>query len=666
VYLVRLIADVSPGILAGLLILSPVAFGLVVFTIRTKWSRKGMVVAAGWVLTLTALALFFKGVLVRNTYAFTPVLSASLGADYLNRVIVVLDAALLIWFFAIGALRRSIAVMGMALLQAVLMAAVEFGWTAPMRGPVDAMYVDWITVIMVTIVSVIGSIVAVYGLPYMKEHEKHAGIPEEASRRPRFFLTMLVFLGAMNGLVLANNLVWLFFFWEVTTLCSYLLIAHDGTLEALDSAYRALWMNMLGGVAFALGIAVLAHALGTVDLQHIVALQIAGEQQPIAIFGLGLLVLAGFTKSAQMPFHSWLLGAMVAPTPVSALLHSSTMVKAGVYLIARLTPAFYGTVLSNVIAVAGAFTFVCAALLAIGQSNAKKVLAYSTISNLGLIIACAGLNTPLAMAAAVMLIIFHAISKGLLFMATGVVEHAIWSRDIEDMQGLILRMPLTAIVMVIGILSMLLPPFGVLIAKLAAIEASVHMPLTLLFLVVGSTLTVVFWTKWTGRILMADPVMVFPHVEHLHSMYFTPLLLLAAGAVVFSMFVVPLLTGLIVPAVAQYYAFLPVSVSDILAAGNVLGVPWPFLFGALALAIVLPILYFRRARTYCAGAYLCGEQVPRATATTFRTVGETTAVVSVRGYYYEQYAGEQLHTGWMTAASTILLVFMLAGAFVAL
>lgn len=656
------IAAVPLEFLVAVLILSPVVFGLVVYSIRTKWSRKGMVTVAGWVLTIAALALFGKGVIRRETLFADPALSPRVSWD---QVILVLDVLLLLWFAVIGVRLRSRAIVGLVLLQGLLLAPVEtglFGHSQP--GP--SLYVDWITIIMVMIVSVIGSIVAVYGLPYMKEHEKHEGIPEEVSRRPRFFLTVLVFLGAMNGLFLANSLLWLFFFWEVTTLCSFLLIGHDDTPEARRNAYRALWMNMVGGVFFAAGILAIAASLQTVHIQTMVERTTSQHAGALTTLGLAALAIAGLTKSAQMPFHSWLLGAMVAPTPVSALLHSSTMVKAGVYLVARLAPAFHGLMLSDVIAVAGGFTFVCAALLAIGQSNAKKVLAYSTVSNLGLIIACAGLNTPLAMAAAVMLIIFHAISKALLFMATGVVEHAIWSRDIEDMQGLVSRMPLTTVIMVIGILSMLLPPFGVLIAKLAAIEASVQMPLTLVFLVVGSTLTVVFWVKWTGRILMADPVVVFPRIEHLHSMYFVPLLLLASGAVLFSMFVVPLLTELVIPAVSQYYAFLPVTSEDLLGGGNVLGVPWPFLFGALALAVLLPLFIFRITGTHCSGAYLCGEQVEGAPATTFRTAAETPAQVTIRGYYFEHLAGEHLHNAWMTSAAVVLLVLILASAVVPL
>ncbi len=653
------LGDTDPGALAGLLVLSPALLGLFVYLIRTKWSRKGGVTCTGWVLSLSALALFGVGAISRGTAAFTP--SPLFGLSW-GVIIMAADFALLLAFGVIGIVIGKPAIVLLAALQAVAVVYLEFG---PLHSVADrpAMYMDWLTVIMVMIVSVIGSIVAVYGLPYMKEHEKHAGVPEHLSKRPRFFLTILVFLGAMNGLVLCDNLLWLFFFWEVTTLCSYLLIRHDGTPEATANAFLALWINMLGGVCFAVGMVMLARTVGTISIQGVVEAQARSLNGPIVLIALGLLCVAGFTKAAQMPFQSWLLGAMVAPTPVSALLHSSTMVKAGVYLIARLAPAFYDTGMSGMIAVAGGFTFASAALLAIGQTNAKKVLAYSTISNLGLIISCAGLNTPLSMAAAVMLLIFHAISKALLFMAAGVVEHGIWSRDIEDMQGLVSRMPLTTFVMVIGILSMLLPPFGVLIAKLAAIEASARMPAALLLLVAGSTLTVVFWTKWTGRLLTSDPSVVFPKIEHLHRMYFVPLLLLAVGAVGFSLMVVPLLTQLIVPAVEQYYRSVRTDAPAIIQFDNVLGVPWALVFAALSLAVVLPLLYFRGSRTQRGSVYLCGEQVSDAPATTFRTAAELATPVTVRGHYFERVVGEAIHVRWMTAAATLALALMFGAAF---
>ena len=374
---------------------------------------------------------------------------------------------------------------------------------------------------------------------------------------------------------------------------------------------------------------------------------------------MALLCLAAFTKAAQMPFQSWLLGAMVAPTPVSALLHSSTMVKAGVYLVVRLAPVFHGTHLSDAVALVGGFSFLTGAMLAVSQTNIKRILAYSTISNLGLIVACAGLNSPLALAAGLMLIVFHAISKGLLFMAAGVMEHAIHSREVEEMEGLASRMPLTTFLSIVGIISMLLPPFGVLIAKLAAIEASVHQPIALVLFVFGSTFTVIFWTKLMGRLVTTDPHLEHPRIEHLHSMYFGPLILLASGAVVFSLFVVVLLTQLIDPAVRLYYSQVAGGANVTSLGDNVLGFPWVPVFGSLAVAILLPLLLYHLRARDVRSAYLCGEQVEEETSTTFRSFGEEKTPLTVSGFYFERLLGEQVHTRWVTSVSALMLAVMI-------
>ena len=171
------------------------------------------------------------------------------------------------------------------------------------------------------------------------------------------------------------------------------------------------------------------------------------------------------------------------------------------YLIIRLAPAFNGTIFGNVVAVVGGFTFLAGSAMAISQHNAKHVLAYSTIANLGLIICCAGVGTDIAMGAAILLIIFHAVSKGLLFLCVGSIEQGIGSSDIEDMQGLMEKMPYTTVITVIGMISMLLPPFGVLMTRWLAIEAAVQLPVVLMLIILGSAFTVFFWAKWMGIIL---------------------------------------------------------------------------------------------------------------------------------------------------------------------
>ena len=216
-----------------------------------------------------------------------------------------------------------------------------------------------------------------------------------------------------------------------------------------------------------------------------------------------LFSLAAFTKAAQMPFQSWLLGAMVAPTPTSALLHSSTMVKAGVFLLIKISPCLGFTIPGFLVMTVGIATFLFCALAAISQSNAKRVLAYSTISNLGLIVACAGVGTDGAIWAAIFLLIFHAVAKSLLFLCVGTAEHHIGSRNIEDMDDLFERMPRLARLMAIGIMGMFIAPFGMLVSKWAALQsfAQSENVILLVLLVFGSAATFMFWTKWLGKIL---------------------------------------------------------------------------------------------------------------------------------------------------------------------
>src|SRR5450830_1730117 len=472
--------------LVAVAVLLPLVAGLICYFVRSSAVRTFTVVVTAIALIVVSLLLLQNG-----PFEYSPPPMA--GMEW-GTIILVADMALLVLFLALGIYLKNVLVTVFAVAQGAIMGYVEFGMGIHTEVQ-PAFFVDELSIIMALVISIVGSLICVYALEYMKDHEQHLHL--EKSRQPRFFFYMVLFLGAMNALVFSNNLLWVYFFWEVTTLCSFMLIRHDLTEVSMANATRALWMNSLGGVAFTAGIMFMLQQAHTLSLKEL----ISGQTPGVAIIlPLSLLVFAGFTKAAQMPFQSWLLGAMVAPTPVSALLHSSTMVKAGVYLIVRLAPAYVDTHLSTIVAVAGAFTFLLTATLAISQSNAKRVLAYSTISNLGLIIACAGINTSLAIRAAIMLIIFHAISKALLFLCTGTIEHLIGSRDIEDMEGVAAKLPITGLITVIGVITMLLPPFAVLISKWAAIEASVNMPPIALIFIVGSAATTLFWVTWVGTV----------------------------------------------------------------------------------------------------------------------------------------------------------------------
>ena len=404
-------------------------------------------------------------------------------------LIAILDFALMLFFVYTGFRLRNRLVVVFGLLQLIPMAGLEVAVYG--REVEPALVVDYLAIVMALIINIVGSIICIYAIKYM-EHD---------SAQPRFFAVMLLFLGAMNGAVFANNLLWLFFFWEVTTLCSYLLIGHEKTAEARESAVRALVYTLGGGVALALGIILVDHYYGTLSLEEVLEPTKLGG---IALLPFSLMAVAAFTKSAQVPFQSWLLGAMVAPTPVSALLHSSTMVKLGVYLLLRMSPALSdATALAWAIAFVGGLSFLGTSILAMTESNAKRVLAYSTIGNLGLITMCVGINTSLAISAAIILLLFHAVSKALLFMCVGVVKHETGTQEIDAMSGLRDRMPFVSIAFAVGVFTIMLPPFGMFASKWLISEAAISLPLLTFLLATGFAATIVYYSKWLGRVLSA-------------------------------------------------------------------------------------------------------------------------------------------------------------------
>ncbi len=360
------------------------------------------------------------------------------------------------------------------------------------------MRVDNLTLIMCVIIGVVGGMICIYAVGYLHDyHHHHTDVPNRANY---FQALLFVFLGAMFGLITSDNLSWLFFFWEITSITSFLLIGYPRSQESVTNSFRALWMNLLGGLGFTFSILFVAMHYGMTNLSQLVArssLALDGIMVPVI-----LLSFAALTKSAQMPFSRWLLGAMVAPTPSSALLHSATMVKAGVYLLIRLSPLMDGHISGVMVTTIGGFTFFAASLLAITVSDGKKVLAYSTISNLGLITACAGVGQPEAVWAAIMLLIFHAVSKSLMFLSVGAVENSTGSRDVEDMHGLVIKLPKMAFVMIVGICGMFLAPFGMLVAKWAALKAYLDSDniMLVIFLVFGSATTLFYWGKWLGKL----------------------------------------------------------------------------------------------------------------------------------------------------------------------
>jgi len=311
----------------------------------------------------------------------------------------------------------------------------ELPWV-PELGLSLVLRMDGFAAAFAMMVSGIGFLIVLYARYYMS--------PDDPI--PRFFAFLLAFMGSMMGLVLSGNLIQLVFFWELTSLFSFLLIGYwQNNAAARDGARMALTVTAGGGLALFAGMLVLGHIVGSYDLDAVLGAGDAIREHPLYLVALVLILLGAMTKSAQFPFHFWLPHAMAAPTPVSAYLHSATLVKAGIFLMARLWPVMAGTdAWFWILCPVGLITLLLGAYVAIFQHDMKALLAYSTISHLGLITLLLGLNSDLAMVAAVFHTMNHSTFKASLFMAAGIIDHETGTRDIRRLSGLNHSMPFTA------------------------------------------------------------------------------------------------------------------------------------------------------------------------------------------------------------------------------
>lgn len=621
-------------------IIGPIVLGVLAWLMK-PWAIRGFIAVAAGLLTAAAgIALCFQGV---QTVTVHLPYAAQIAEGILILVII-----------GLGIKAKSKTVLLLGIGQAVLAAFEMTGSSAHAAAAGESGFViDKLGMIMVLIISIIGSAIVVYAIGYMKRHEHHA--PATAASTGRFFFFVIGFLGLMNGLVLSDSLKWLAVFWEGTTLCSFFLIGHDGTDEARANARRALIINTIGGACMSLAGFLALEQFGGEQVSSI----LKQTNPSLFLLPVALLCVASMTKSAQMPFQSWLLGAMVAPTPVSALLHSSTMVKAGSYLVLRLAPAIQGTKLSAVIAIAGAFTFALTSALAISQSNGKKVLAYSTIANLGLIVACVGIGTPLAYAAGLFILIFHAVTKAMLFMSMGAIEQETGSRNIEDMSGLMFKMPLTATIAAVGMVAMIMPPLGMLIGKWMAIEAAIMNPLVLALLVLGSALTMFFWAKWIGRIITASHHDKYT-VESMPASMKSILVICALAVVLLSFASVPLFSMVISPISSSVMAAVPMTVHGLkmpsLADADMF-MQWPIfmVLGVGLLAVVLAMALFRKGNVRA--PYLCGENVSEDPSVSyeFRSLMDAKFPAHLSSYYFESIFGEGRLTKWANLIALLII-----------
>ncbi|MDX1298932.1 MAG: proton-conducting transporter membrane subunit, partial [Pseudomonas sp.] len=318
---------------------------------------------------------------------------------------------------------------------------VKLEWL-PSLGLNLSLRLDGLGFLFALLILGIGLLVILYARYYLAKKEPMG----------RFFAFLLLFMGAMLGVVLSENLLLMLMFWELTSLSSFLLIGFWGERsDARKGARMALAVTGGGGLALFAGILLIGHIAGSFELSQVLAAGYAIRAHELYPLALILVLLGVFTKSAQFPFHFWLPHAMAAPTPVSAYLHSATMVKAGVFLLARLYPALAGSEWwFYLVSITGLVTLLVGAGMALFQHDLKGLLAYSTISHLGLITLLFGLDTRLAAVAAVFHIINHATFKASLFMAAGIIDHETGSRDMRRINGMWKYMPHTAVLAMVA------------------------------------------------------------------------------------------------------------------------------------------------------------------------------------------------------------------------
>jgi len=627
------------------LVVFPLVAAAVLLLVRNDRAR-GIIVA------VSAAAIAIGSIVLAASTLHGQALSSSWESEAVNYIALVVDVLLGLLILAMGIWYRKYLACVLAIVQTALVVWFELG---PAHGAEvgESIYVDTLSTIMALIIGVIGSGICLYAVGYMRDFAAHhKDIPD---RRPLFFAVMFTFLSAMFGVVFANNLLWLFCAWEITTVCSFLLIGYSKTREATDNAFLQVVMNLFGGLAFVIAIVWVGMQYDTLGLRAVIDLGLTDA----AVLGPVLLMaIAGMVKAAQMPTQSWLLGAMVAPTPTSALLHSSTMVKAGVFLLIKLAPVFGVATVGDfnpagvTVMLVGGLTFMLASMMAISQTNAKRVLAYSTVANLGLITACAGIGTAEAVWAGIFLIIFHAVAKSLLFLCVGTAEHHIGSRDIEDMDALFVRMPYLARFMALGIAAMFIAPFGMLISKWAALSAFIESDnIVLVFLLIyGSAATFLFWAKWLGKVSAVSPAQA--ELEGTVSLSER----VAIGVMVVLTVAVSILFPLIssqtvVPYLTQTFSQVSVTISsdNLYLMAAVVG---------LLLLVLAPTLGRRRGVKRDLPVYMAGVGTPEDDRSFYGPAGEV-AVAAQRNWYLNAWFGERrLGLAGVVISSVMLLAGM--------
>jgi NADH-quinone oxidoreductase subunit L len=397
--------------------------------------------------------------------------------------------------------------------------------------------VDPLSALMANIAACVGLLIMIYSVSYMQNEQG----------TPRFFFFMLLFVGGMIGLVMANNLLQMFMFWEVVGLCSYALIGFwYSRADAAKAGMKAFIITRIGDIFLLLGILLIYANTGTFDFLEVKSLVATGGTS-LPMFAVATLMLIGaMGKSAQVPLHVWLPDAMEGPTPTSALIHAATMVKAGIYLVARIFILFslVQPWLTSITYIGGITAFL-AATMALTSTDMKRVLAFSTISQLGMIISALGIGTELGWFASQFHVISHALFKSLLFLCAGVVMHATHTLDLKQLGGLRKEMPQTFIVSIIGAFSLAgIPPFSGFWSKDTIFESIILAHNIPLFILIFGTsvLTLIYSLRWISLVFLGkkSEFLERSHVHDPKPVLLIPLIILASVSCISGFFKGPL------------------------------------------------------------------------------------------------------------------------------
>lgn len=378
-------------------------------------------------------------------------------------------------------------------------------------------FLDGLSLLLGLIVSGVGTLIMIYAGGYLKGD----------GRIGRFYVTILAFMAAMLGIVFSDNMLLLFLFWELTSISSYLLIGFNHNSQySRDSARQALLVTGSGGLALLAGLIMLATMTGSWELSVVLEQGTAVQSHELYVPALILILAGAFTKSAQFPFHFWLPNAMAAPTPVSAYLHSATMVKAGIYILARLNPVLGGSdIWFFALTTFGLITAVLGAYLSWQQTDLKRIMAYSTISALGTLTMLLGLGLEVAQEAAMLFLLVHSLYKGALFMAAGAIDHETGTRDVRKLGGMARLMPFTMVGVLLASLSMSgIPPLLGFISKELMYEATLELGTGRLIVTTFTVLTNVFMVG-AAAIVLIVPFFGATHEETAKPHHAAPLTL---------------------------------------------------------------------------------------------------------------------------------------------